>query len=113
MSFHGWVAAIGVLLLLMALSSAYIRRLPITSAVIYLGIGLAAGPAGLSLLTPDLDADVTWVERLTEVAVIAALFVSGLTLRLPLRHHAWRAPLMLAGPGMLLTIVGVALALVW
>nr|MBA2356032.1 sodium:proton antiporter [Acidobacteriota bacterium] len=43
----------------------------------------------------------------------ASLFVSGLTLRLPLRHHAWRAPLRLAGPGMLLTIVGVALALAW
>lgn len=105
------MAAVGVLLLLMALSSAYIRKLPVTTSIVYLGIGLAVGPAGLGLLVIDLDASATWVLRLTEVAVIASLFVGGLKLRLPLRDPAWQAPLRLAGPAMLFTIAGGAAVL--
>lgn len=111
------MAATGALLLLMALSSVYIRRLPVTTSLVYLLIGVAVGPAGLGWLAIDLTSEATWFERLTEIAVIASLFVSGLTLRLPLWHAAWRAPIRLAGPAMLLTIVGVAavlhLALGW
>lgn len=111
MSFLGWMAATGALLLMMALSAALIRKLPLTSGIVYLGVGVLVGPAGLGWLTIRLPADAAWFERLTEFAVLASLFVGGLTLRLPLRDAAWRAPLRLAGPGMVLTIAGVALAL--
>jgi sodium/hydrogen antiporter len=106
--FLEWMAVIGVVLLTMALSSALIRTLPLTTGIVYLALGVAAGPGGLGWISIDLQGDVTWVERLTEVAVLASLFVGGLRLRLPLRHAAWRAPLRLAGPGMVLTIAGVA-----
>ena len=42
----------GGLLLLMALSSAYLRRLLVSTAAIYLGVGLAIGPLGLGWLRP-------------------------------------------------------------
>lgn len=111
MTFLAWMAAAGVCLLLMALSSAYIRKLPLTTSIVYLGLGVAVGPAGLGLLVIDLETSVAWVLRLTEVAVIASLFVGGLKLRLPLRDLAWQAPLRLAGPAMVLTIAGVAAVL--
>lgn len=112
MAFTGWLAAVGGVLLLMALSSAVIRRLPLTTAIVYLAIGVAVGPLGLQWLSIDLATGPDWFLRLTEIAVIASLFVGGLKLRVPLRDEAWRAPLRLAGPGMLLTMAGLAAWLV-
>ena len=108
MSFLGWMALAGALLLLMALSSAYLRNLPISTSAIYLALGLAIGPLGFDWLRIDLRNEVRWFERLTEVAVIVALFVGGLKLRLPLRDPAWIAARRLGGPIMLASIVGVA-----
>jgi NhaP-type Na+/H+ or K+/H+ antiporter len=110
MSFTGWLAIGGALLLTMALSSALIRRLPISSAAIYLCVGVALGPWGFDLLRIDLQQDAGWIERLTEIAVILALFVGGLRLRLPLRDRAWRASYRLASILMIATIVGVVAA---
>jgi NhaP-type Na+/H+ or K+/H+ antiporter len=102
------MALAGALLLLMALSSAYLRNLPISTSAIYLALGLAIGPLGFDWLRIDLRDEVRWFERLTEVAVIVALFVGGLRLRLPLRDPAWIAARRLGGPIMLASIVGVA-----
>jgi NhaP-type Na+/H+ or K+/H+ antiporter len=109
MSFLGWMALAGGVLLLMALSSAYLRNLPISTSAIYLVIGAAIGPLGAGWLEIDLRAEVPWLERLTEIAVIVALFVGGLKLRLPLRDPAWIAAWRLAGPVMVAGIGGVAL----
>lgn len=109
MSFIGWMAAIGALLLTLALSSAWIRRLPISTAAIYLGVGCVIGPWGFDLLPIDLNRGAGWLERLTEVAVILSLFVGGLRLRLPLTDNAWRAAFRLASILMLASIAGVAL----
>ena len=108
MTFLAWLALVGALLLLMALSSAYIRKLPLTTSIVYLGVGVLVGPAGLGLIAIDLPTWPGWLLRLTELAVIASLFVGGLKLRLPLRDAAWQAPLRLAGPAMVLTIAGTA-----
>ena len=109
MSFIGWMAVVGALLLTMALSSALIQRLPISTAAIYLGFGCAIGPWGLDLLRIDLSNNAPWIERLTEIAVILSLFIGGLRLRLPLRHLAWRAAYRLASVVMVATIAGIAL----
>lgn len=113
MSFIGWMALAGGLLLLLGLSSAYLQRLPVSSAAIYLLLGLSIGPLGLGWLRIDLHQSSVWLERLTEVAVIVALFVGGLKLRLPLRDPAWVAAWRLAGPTMLATIVSVAAVAHW
>lgn len=107
MSPLGWVALAGALLLLMALSSAFLRRLPISSSAIYLAFGLAIGPFGFDLLRIDIRESYGWLEQLTEVAVVISLFVGGLKLRLPLRDAAWRAAFRLAGPVMLACIAAV------
>ncbi|MBB5206877.1 cation:proton antiporter [Chiayiivirga flava] len=108
MGFLGWMAVIGTLLLLMALGSAYLRRLPLTAAAIYLGVGLLLGPGMLGLVRIDLADSAPLLEHLTELAVILSLFIGGLKLRLPLRHAAWRSAYLLAGPVMVVCIAGVA-----
>jgi NhaP-type Na+/H+ or K+/H+ antiporter len=109
MTFLGWVALSGAVLLLMALSSAFLRNLPISTSTIYLALGIVIGPVGFGWLRVDLREAAPWLERLTEIAVVVALFVGGLKLRLPLRHPAWKAAYVLAGPVMIASIVGVAL----
>lgn len=109
MSFLGWMAVCGALLLVMALSSGYLRRLPVTTSVIYLLLGMAIGPVGFGWLRIDMRESAHWLERLTEVAVIVSLFVGGLKLRLHWRDPAWAAARRLAGPVMLVSILGVAL----
>jgi len=107
MSFLSWMALISGVLLLMALASSYVRDLPITTSAVYLALGLVLGPLGAGLLALDVLASAIYVERITEVAVIVALFVGGLKLRLPWRAPAWRAAFMLAGPVMIATVLGI------
>lgn len=108
MSVLGWMTLGGGLLLFMALASSVLKRLPISTACIYLGVGLLLGPLGVDLIPLDVVADREWLETLTEFAVIVSLFVGGLRLRLPLRHPTWRRAAMLAGPVMLFSIAGIA-----
>jgi sodium/hydrogen antiporter len=108
-SFIAWMSATGALLLLMALSSAYVRRLPISTSIIYLALGVALGPAWGRILAVDITQASGWIERATEIAVIVSLFVGGLKLRLPFSDPAWTASRRLAAPTMLVTILAVGL----
>lgn len=99
---------VGSLLLLMALSSAFLRRLPITTSFVYLAIGIVIGPVGMSWIEINFISTGTLIEHLTEVAVIVSLFVGGLKLRLPVNNPAWSAAFRLAGPVMLACIALVA-----
>jgi sodium/hydrogen antiporter len=71
------MALAGGLLLLMGLSSGYRRQLPISTSAIYLLLGIGIGPVGLGWLRVDVHASAGWLQRLTEIAVIVALFVGG------------------------------------
>ncbi|MGY2188960.1 potassium/proton antiporter [compost metagenome] len=111
MSFIAWVAVLGAVLLTLALTSSYLRWMPVTTSAVCLALGVAIGPAGLGWLRLDINDATFWMEHLTEVAVLFSLFVCGLKLRLPLKDRKWRVAYGLAGPVMLLTIIGVSLLL--
>lgn len=111
MSFILWVAVLGFVLLTLALTSSYVRWMPVTTSAVCLVLGVAIGPAGFGLLKLDTHDASVWMEHLTEVAVLFSLFVCGLKLRLPLRDKTWRIAYGLAGPVMVLTIAGIALLL--
>lgn len=100
---------VSALLLLMALASSYLRNLPITTAALYLMVGVLIGPLGAGFVSLDLVASAYLLERVAEIAVIVALFVGGLKLRLRPSDPAWRAAIVLAGPTMIITIAGIAL----
>jgi NhaP-type Na+/H+ or K+/H+ antiporter len=109
MGFFGWILAAGAVFLMLALSSAYLQRMPTSTASVYLVLGILVGPIGFDVLRIELQDAAPWLGPLTEIAVIVSLFVSGLKLRLHWRSRRWRTMLRLAGPLMLVTIVGVAL----
>jgi NhaP-type Na+/H+ or K+/H+ antiporter len=109
MSFILCITVLGILLMLLALTSAYLRWLPLTTSAVCLAFGVAIGPLGLNLIQIDLHQARHWLERLTEVAVLFSLFSTGIKLRLPFKDTAWHAAYVLAGPVMLASIVGVCL----
>ena len=113
MSFNTWFLVAGGLLLLMALAGTLLKRLPLSSALLYLGVGWAVGPAGLGLLTLDPVADAAVLEHLTEVVVSISLFGAGLKMRVPLRDRRWRVPLRLGFVVMTITVALVAAIGVW
>ena len=108
-SYLSWVALGGALALTLALASTQLRRLPISSSILYFTLGILLGPAWLGWLHVEFGSESTWLEHVTEFAVVTSLFIGGLKLRLPYRSPAWRAVPRLAGPVMLVCIFGLAL----
>ena len=53
MTYAIWALIIGTLLILMALSGTFLKRLPISTAMLYLAVGYGLSPAGLNLMSPD------------------------------------------------------------
>jgi Kef-type K+ transport system membrane component KefB len=109
MIFTLWYVVVGLLLVGMALSGTLPRRLPLSTALIYLAAGVALGPVGLGLIRLDPLAGAGFLERFAEVAVIVSLFTAGLKLRLPLRDPLWRIAARLAFGSMSLTVGLIAL----
>ena len=105
-----WFLLSGVLLVFMALGGTMLRRLPITTAIIYLGVGMALGPVGAGALSISLPSGSVLLEHVTEIAVVISLFTVGLKLRVPLGDTRWWVPLRLASLSMVLTVGLVAAA---
>lgn len=110
MSFTICMTVLGALLMLLALTSSFLRWLPVTTSAVCLAFGFVIGPMGLEILKLDIQEARHWLERLTEVAVLFSLFNTGIKLRLPLHSRAWHSAYWLAGPVMLATIAGTCLA---
>ena len=104
-----WFIAAGLVLVAMALAGTWVRRLPVTTALLYLAIGGIVGPLGLGLLMVDPVAHAPAVELVSEIAVVVSLFTAGLKLRIPLRDRAWLLPVRLASLSMVITVGMVAL----
>ncbi|MEJ7902367.1 MAG: cation:proton antiporter, partial [Thermomicrobiales bacterium] len=110
MTFTLWYVIVGLLLIGMAIGGSVLRRLPITTSVLYLAVGVGLGPYGVGLLSLDPLNSSGFLHRLAELAVIVSLFTAGLKLRLEWRDPRWRLPARLAVLSMVLTVVMIAVA---
>jgi sodium/hydrogen antiporter len=110
MIFTWWFIVVGAVFLLMALSSSLLARLPLSTAMLYLAVGILIGPHALGLITIDPIDQAEIIERVTEVAVIISLFSAGLKLQVPRRDPFRRLPVLLASWSMLLTVGLITLA---
>ena len=100
---------VGAVFIVMALSGSVLKRLPLSTSMLYLAAGVLIGPHALNLVNFDPITQAAIVERITEVAVIVSLFTAGLKLRVPLRDPLWRLPIVLASWSMTLTVGLIAL----
>lgn len=110
MNFAIWSVIVGVLLILMAMSGTVLSRLPLSTAMLYLMVGLAVSPWGMDLMSPDPRQHTALLERLTEVVVLISLFTAGLKLSPGLKDRRWLLPLRLAAASMVITVALIATA---
>ena len=106
----GWFLLIGGVLVVMAFASHLVQRLPLSSAIVYLGAGALAGPAGLEFIPIHPINHAPLLEALAEIAMLITLFAVGLRLRLPSTLTAWRVPVRLAGAGLVICALLTAVA---
>ena len=78
-----WFVVAGMVFVIVALAHSVLRRLPVTTAIVYLGIGVFIGPIGLGLIRLDPIDDAGLIELVAELAVLVSLFTAGLKLRDP------------------------------
>ena len=78
MSFIVCMSVLGALLMLLALTSSYLRWMPVTTSAVCLAFGFGIGPMGLGVLDLDFKESYEWLERLTEAAVLFSLFSTGI-----------------------------------
>lgn len=103
-----WFVLIGGLLLVRGLSAGLLQRLPVTPAIIYLGVGMLVGPSGLNLFHFNPLKESALLEVLTEVVVLISLFSAGVKMPGAFTLTRWRAPILLATVSMAVTVALVA-----
>lgn len=108
MEFALWCVIVGLLLVLMALGSTVLKRLPLSTAMLYLLVGLGVSPLGLGLLAADPQRHSGLLERVAEVVVLLSLFTAGLKLSAGLRDRQWALPVRLALNSMVVTVALIA-----
>lgn len=109
MGLAAWAAVIGVLLIVMALGDSMLARLPLSTSMLYLVVGVVVSPVFLEWTTFSFEANAAALEILAEIVVLISLFTSGLKMSVGLGDGRWRLPLRLAVVTMLVTAALVAL----
>lgn len=99
-----WFLLVGGLLLLMGLTPSLIKRVPFTPAMVYLAVGLIAGPTLLNAYHFNPLKQSALLETLTEVAVLISLFAAGVKMPVPFNFLRWRTPILLAFVSMSVTV---------
>ena len=104
---------LGLVVLALALADRPVKRLPLSPALIYLSVGWLAG-AVLGAPAPQaLELHAPVLMLVLELAVLVSLLAVGLRLRVLPTFKSWRLALLLAGPGMVITIGLAAMAAFW
>lgn len=98
----------GGVLLVMGLAVTVLKHAPVTSAIIYFGVGLLLGPSALNLFHFNPLKESALLEVLTEIAVLISLFSAGIKIPAPFSFARWRVPIQLATLSMLITVALVA-----
>lgn len=103
MSTSVWFLLVGALLLCIGLTAGMIRRLPVTTAIVYLAVGIVVGPTVLNAFHFNPLEESRVLAITTEVAVLLSLFTAGMKMPVPVTGSRWRTPILLAFPGMAIT----------
>lgn len=103
-----WFLFLGLLLLSAALLRTCLKDVAVSTSLVYFLVGIAAGPLGLDIISLTMDEPSVWLEHITEAAVVASLFTSGLKLHIKLTGDFWSMPIKLATSGMVLSVAFLA-----
>lgn len=101
-------ALVGVVLTLSALASGLVERAPISFPILFLSLGVLLGEHGLGLIA--IGPHDSTLEIVALVSLAFVLFLDAMKMRPAELSKGWFVPMLILGPGTLLTIFFVALA---
>ena len=99
-----WFILIGCLMLARGLMTTSISRLPFTSGIVYLAVGLMLGPVVLNIFSFNPVEQSHLLETLTEIAVLVSLFSAGVKMPVPITRERWMPAIRLAFVSMSLSV---------
>jgi NhaP-type Na+/H+ or K+/H+ antiporter len=91
-----WFILIGLLMLARGMATTTLARLPFTSAIVYMCVGILLGPMALNIFAINAVAQAKLLETLTEIAVLISLFSAGVKMPVPVRLPRWAPAIRLA-----------------
>jgi NhaP-type Na+/H+ or K+/H+ antiporter len=100
-------ALLAVVLTVSGLVSPLVERAPLSFPMVFLGLGILLGPRVVGLVR--LDAHSPLLEAIATSTLSMVLFLDAVNLRFDHRGRAWLIPMLVLGPGTLLTIAGITL----
>jgi NhaP-type Na+/H+ or K+/H+ antiporter len=100
------LALIAVVLLILALVSGIIERVPLSFPMIFLGLGFLLG--GLEVIRIEPHSFI--LESVGVVCLALVLFLDAVKVQVDELRSDWSVPMLVLGPGTLLIIAGVAAA---
>ena len=89
---------------MMGLRPAFIQRLSLTPATIYLAIGIALGPSVFDAFHFNPFKQAHLLEILAEIVVLLSLFIAGMKMPVPVTWLEWRVPVRLAFLSMTISV---------
>ena len=101
-------ALIGIVLTLSALASGVVARAPISFPILFLGLGFLLGKHGLGIIAMGPHDRI--LEAVATVSLAFVLFLDAVRLRFDELGKDWFIPILVLGPGTLLTIALIGLA---
>ncbi len=108
-----WYIFVGVLLVSVAASGAFLKHTWFAPVHLQLLGGVAAGPLVLGIVDLDFVKNAKLLEIASEIAVIISLYAAGVKMRVSLGSRRWIAPLVLASVTMFLTVAFTAVLGSW
>lgn len=105
MTVNQWFLVGGLILLVLVLAEQWLKEGPISSAIVYLGLGFVLGPKVLNLIDYNVFEHPKTMELGAEVLVIISLFSAGLKLKHSFMHPHWRISGLLASATMMISVV--------
>lgn len=95
-------ALVGIVLMVSALAFGLVQRAPISFPIIFLGIGVLAGPVGLGII--DVSPTDFSLEVVATLSLAFVLFLDGVRIRPQELRRGWFVPFLILVPGTLLTM---------
>lgn len=99
-----WFILAGLLFLGMGLTGDSLRRLPFTSSMVYLAVGILIGPTALGVFHFNPLKQSGLLHVITEIAVLLSLFNAGMKFPTTISLLRLRTPILLAFVSMALTV---------
>lgn len=103
-----FLGAVGLVVIVSGLVSGIVERGPLSQVLVFIALGVAAGPHGLGVIDFKIDSPV--IEIVGTISLVLVFFTDAIKVNLGQLRSQWILPALTLGPGARLTIGLIGLA---